>query len=174
MFEVKDCSLEPDKRIMALRFALFAVQGILAVYGFLDAGYIALFVIWILIIILFLTVPRRLICARCDGYGRRCYSMYLGLYTSKLFSFQEKDVPAVGLALEAFSLVFIPLLPLIPLYRSTGLFALYLLLSALSWYLQFVHACRYCAVCSKDDWKRLCPARKAAAKIWRDRPRPAR
>jgi hypothetical protein len=166
MFEVNNCSLEPNRKIITIRFTLLALQCIIGLYGFINAGSWILLIIWILIIILFLTTVGNLMCARCESYGRRCYSMYLGLYTSKLFNFRKKDVPAAGLALEVFSLVFIPLLPLIPLYKSPVLFIIYFILSFLSAFLQFIHACRHCAACSQDEWKKLCPAHRAAGRIW--------
>lgn len=166
MFEVKDCSIEPDKKIMALRSLLFLAQGIIGLYGFIVTGSWPLFVFWLAVILLFLTIPRSLICARCEDYGKKCYSMYLGFYTSKLFKPSDKEIPKTGLALEAFCLITIPLLPLFPLYSIPVLFGIYIVLSAISFALQFFHACRYCAVCSSDSWKKICPAHMAAKRIW--------
>lgn len=168
MFQVTDCSLEPDKKIMAVRFLLFGIMGVMAVYGFISTGSWSLFVLWLVTIVLFLTVARMFICARCEGYGKRCYSMYLGLYSSKLFKRQNKEIPNIGFALEAFSLVVIPLLPLVPLFSFPVFFVIYLILYFASFSLQFVHACRYCAACSNDKWKKMCPAYRAAGRIWKD------
>ncbi len=111
MFEVRDCSLEPNKTIMSVRFILYGIQFFMGLFSFIYTGSWSLFIIWLAAILLFLTVPRKLICARCEGYGKKCYSMYLGLYTSKLFSYEKKDFSMLGAALEAASISGMLVLP---------------------------------------------------------------
>lgn len=165
MFEVKNCGDEPDKNVMGIRFLLVGAQFAISIYSFIYTQSWPLFIFWLATLLLFLTIPRKLICARCEGgYGKKCYPLYLGLYTSKVFSYEDKDVPLIGGILEGFCLLVLPLLPLIPLYQNLVLFIIYLVLLTVNLLFQFYHACRYCAICADEPWKKKCPAHRLARK----------
>ena len=82
----------------------------------------------------FLDRPRYLVCARCDGYGKNCYSLYLGRITSKyLPKVEGKERPGIaGILLEILALSTISNAPAVGMRRNRKLLALYMLLASLT------------------------------------------
>jgi hypothetical protein len=151
-FEVK-----PNPIIMALRFATFAVTNIFGAVGLVRSGNKKLMAAWLAGWGLFLTVPRYLICASCSGYGKMCYSFYLGKYTSKVFPKREKEVPHAGLVLEGLALSTMSMVPALAMRSDRKSLMTYLILQDLVLAQQFFHACRYCGTHSEDEFKKFCP-----------------
>ena len=104
-----------------------------------------------------LTIPRYLICASCSGYGKMCYSFYLGKYTSMIFPKREKEVPMIGFALEVLSLSAITFAPALAMREDRKKLMTYLILMDLVMAGQFFHACRYCGTHAEDEFKKHCP-----------------
>jgi len=151
----------PNPRIMSARFSILALQFLTGLVGLVrERSWKALS--WLFGGILFFAfVPRRLICCRCEGYGKKCYSFYLGKITSLYLPREEGEVSPLGAGLEALALTVIANAPVVGLRKNKKLLTTYLILSTLTLALQFAHACRHCAENAKD-WKRYCPAAKAA------------
>ncbi len=151
-FEVK-----PNPAIMALRFLTFAATTAAGAAGLIRGGNKKLMAAWLAGWALFLTIPRYLICASCSGYGKMCYSFYLGKYTSMILPRREKEVPMIGLGLEVLSLSTISLMPVLAMRKDRKNLITYLILNDLLLAGQFFHACRYCGTHAEDDFKKFCP-----------------
>lgn len=156
----------PDPVIMAARFFFLIVQFLVAVLGLVrERGWKALGV-FLGAIAFFFTLPRYLICARCDGYGTNCYPLYLGKITSLYLPRVEgKEVSKTGSAMEVLTLQTISMAPAIGLRHNRKLFSLYMLLSTITSGLQFWHACRHCAL-NATDWRKECPSARIARRIF--------
>lgn len=150
---------KPNPILMFLRFAALATSVGAAGLGMVRERRFRHLAAWLGGWALFLTWPRYLICSRCQGYGRMCRSHYLGKYTSLLFPRVEgKDVGSLGLALEVLSLSTIFWVPVLALRKDARALAGYLASMQAVLLGQFLHACRWCAAHSDDEWKRVCPA----------------
>ena len=147
----------PNPTIMKVRFlAVFAQMGV-ALYGLVKERSWKALGAFVGSFIFFWTVPRYLICARCENYGRDCYSLYLGKLTSRIWPKQEGEIPKVGMALEVITLGTFANAPAIGLLKNRKLLALYMLFSNITVTTQFFHACRHCAYYAKD-WRSECPS----------------
>lgn len=150
--------LRPNPLIMALRFTAFGLGIMVALGGMLKERKFKHLAAWLGTWALFLTWPRYIICARCEGYGKMCYSYYLGKYTSMVFPKVEgKDVGPLGFGLEVFCLSLIFWTPALALRKDRKLLTRYLAIMQLVMAGQFFHACRYCAANSTQEWKNTCP-----------------
>ena len=158
------CKPNPNPLIMAFRFAAFGLGGAIALGGMLRERKFKHLGAWLGIWALFLTWPRYLICARCDGYGERCYPYYLGKYTSLIFPQVEgKDVGNLGFAMEAFCLGGMYWTPVLALRKNRKLLLRYLGVMQVVLLAHFFHACRWCAANSDQKWKMACPNHR----IWK-------
>ena len=164
---------EPNRLVMASRFAVIILQIIVGLIAFVYTSSWIWFTIWVGTFVVFSTVPRKYICARCEGYGKKCRPFYLGLYTSKLFSYHKDEPPPTWAAiLEGLCLAGTSILPFVPLFLHFDAKGVPLLLVAYSalflitWVAQFLHACRYCVEHSTEEWKKLCPSYKLGQKLW--------
>ena len=169
--ELAGCSQEcgPDPTVMAIRFSVLGAQFLVAVLGLLRERSWKALGVFAGSIAFFLTVPRYLICCRCEGYGRMCYSMYMGKLTSLYLPRVEweplvLDNP-IGAVLEELTLMTMMGAPAMGLRKSRGLLALYLVLSTVTLVVHFSHSCRHCAE-TANDWRRECPSAKAAARVF--------
>jgi hypothetical protein len=152
----------PDPRIMTLRFIIIAKQFVIALYGMIKLRSWKPLIAWFAGFALFATVPRTMICARCDGYGKKCYSLYLGKITSMYLPKIDKPVDMqLGAGLELLSLLTISNAPVIGLRKNKKLLAIYMILNTLTLVLHFSHACRHCAQ-NATDWRKDCPSAKTA------------
>jgi hypothetical protein len=104
-----------------------------------------------------------MICCRCDGYGKKCYSLYMGKITSMyLPKIEDKEVDMkLGVALELLALSTISNAPMIGLRKNKKLLSLYMLFATATFLLQFAHACRHCGQ-QATDWRKDCPSAKTA------------
>jgi hypothetical protein len=67
----------------------------------------------------FATVPRLIICRRCQGHGKNCYSLHLGKLTSKyLPKIEEKDVGPFAVVLAATTLTLIANAPAVCMLKD--------------------------------------------------------
>ncbi|MBN2167765.1 MAG: hypothetical protein JW738_00855 [Actinobacteria bacterium] len=104
----------------------------------------------------FFTVPRYLICARCDGYGKNCYAYYLGKLTSMyLPKVEGKKVGPLGLTIEAICLAILSMTPAWGLRKKWALLGLYGMFSQIMALLHLNHACRHCYL-TATDWRKNC------------------
>ena len=151
----------PNPKIMLFRFSVIAAQMTLGLYGMLKERSFKALGAWLGAFALFWTVPRYLICARCAGYGKNCYSLYLGKAVSMYMPKVEgKDGPAtLGILLEILSLAVISNAPMVAMRRNRKMLALYVLLATITVWSQFLHACRHCAEYG-EGWKKDCPSAK--------------
>ncbi|MFW6113837.1 MAG: hypothetical protein ACOC78_02830 [Actinomycetota bacterium] len=160
------CEPASNPLIMAFRFAAFGLGILVALTGMLREGKYKHLASWLGIWALFLSWPRYLICSRCDGYGKKCYPYYIGRYTSLVFPPVEgKQVGEAAMLLEAVCLGGIFWTPALALRHDRELLIRYLLIMQLVLAGQFFHACRWCAVNSRSEWKKNCPANRAWKKI---------
>jgi hypothetical protein len=164
---------EPNQAIMAFRFSVLILQIVVGLIAFIYTSSWILFAIWLAVTVTLYTVARKNICGRCEGYGKKCYSFYSGLYTSKLYPYQEgKPVTFWPAMLEGLSLAGMNVLPFVSLFLHFDtkgvplLLAVYSALFLITWLAQFHHACRHCVEYATDEWKKLCPAYKLGQKLW--------
>ena len=156
----------PDPTIMKVRLFFLVAQFLVAVLGLLKERSWKPLGVLLGAIAFFFTVPRYLICTRCDGYGTNCYPFYLGKITSLyLPKVEGKEVNPVGAGLEMVTLQTMALAPAIGLRKNFKLVSLYLLLSNITFGLHFLHACRHCAE-NATDWRKDCPSAKIARRIF--------
>lgn len=151
----------PNPKLMMFRLFVITAQIIVGLYGMLkERSYKALWA-WLGAFALFWTVPRYLICARCEGYGRDCYSLYLGRIVSKyLPKVEGHERPSnLGIGLEILSLATISNAPMIGMRGNRKLLAVYMVLAGITFWSQFLHACRHCAEYG-EGWKKNCPSAK--------------
>jgi hypothetical protein len=156
---------------MAVRFSVLGAQFIVALAGLTRERSWKALAVMFAALAFFFTVPRYLICCRCEGYGQMCYSLYMGKLTSLYLPKVEgkgpmESVTPVGAALEELASGGLVVAPAIGLRRNRKLLSLYLLLSNLTIALHFSHSCRHCAEYA-TDWRRECPSAKTAARVFR-------
>jgi hypothetical protein len=155
------CEPKPNPLIMAVRFAAFGLGAAMALGGMIRERKFKHLAAWLGAWGLFLTYPRYLICARCDGYGNMCYSYYLGKYTSMVFPRVEgKEVGPLGFTLEIICLGSIFWMPALALRDDRKLMLRYLAIMQFVGIAHFFHACRWCAANSTQEWKNKCPAHR--------------
>lgn len=153
----------PSPKFMMVKFLVLGAQTAVALYGLVKerswkalAAYFAGFT-------LFWTFARALTCARCDHYGRLCYSYYLGRATSMLHPKREGDIGPLGMGLEITALSLLGVAPAIGLLKNKRLLALYQLFATATLVMHFSHACRHCGLyADADEWRGQCPAAKTA------------
>lgn len=150
--------VSPNPAIMALRSVALAAATAAGALGLARSGNKKLIGWWLAAWGMFLTLPRYLICASCSGYGKMCYSYYLGRYTSMIFPKREKPVPMYSLFIEGACLSSIFLAPALAMKDDRKNLLTYLILSDLMLAGQFFHACRYCGTHADDDFKKHCPS----------------
>ena len=151
----------PNPKVMMFRILVIAIQMTLGLYGMLKERSFKALGAWLAAFALFWTVPRYLICARCAGYGKDCYSLYLGKIVSMYMPRVEgKDQPAqLGILLELISLATISNAPMIAMRKNKKLLVPYMLLANITIFSQFLHACRHCSEYG-EGWKKDCPSAK--------------
>lgn len=156
----------PNPAIMSVRLFFLAAQSIVAVLGLAKERSWRHLGVLLGAIAFFLSVPRYLICCRCESYGEKCYSLYLGKLTSMYLPRVEgREISRVGAALEALTLQTIALTPAVGLRRNRRLFFLYAALANTTLALHFWHACRHCAEYA-TDWRKDCPAAEVARRVF--------
>lgn len=156
----------PNPAMMALRLSVFGTQVMVALTGMVKERSWKVLGAWFAAIAFFLTLPRYLICCRCEGYGKKCYSLYLGKLTSLyLPKLEGKEVSPGGVGLELMALNLISNLPVLGLKNDKKLRNLYILLASLTMGLQFYHACRHCARYA-TDLRKDCPSARAARLVF--------
>jgi hypothetical protein len=156
----------PDPKIIGIRFIILAAQFLVAMVGLIHERSWKALLAELGALAFFLTLPRYLICCRCEGYGQRCYSLYLGKLTSLyLPKVEGKEVSPAGAALELLTLSVLGNSPAIGLRKNKKLLALYLLLANLTVGFQFWHSCRHCAKYA-TDWRKDCPSAKLAGSVF--------
>ncbi len=152
----------PNPRIMGLRFLIIGVQFLVAIVGLVKERSWKALSVFLGALAFFATIPRKLICCRCEGYGTNCYPLYLGKITSMyLPKVEGKEISELGVGLELIALSTISNAPAVGLRGNKKLLAFYLLLSTLTVVLHFSHACRHCALYA-TDWRKDCPSAKTA------------
>jgi hypothetical protein len=152
--------------MMALRLSVFGAQAMVALTGMVRERSWRILGTWLAAIAFFLTLPRYLICCRCEGYGKKCYPLYLGKLTSLyLPKVEGKEVSPMAAGLELLTLNLMSNLPAIGLKNDKKLRNLYMLLANLTMGLQFYHACRHCARYA-DDFRKDCPSAKMARLVF--------
>ena len=161
----------PNPTTMGIRFLVIGAQFLVALVGLVRERSWKALGVMLGAFMFFLTVPRYLICCRCEGYGQMCYSLYLGKITSLYLPKVEGKSPLVsvnpvGAALELLTLGTLANVPAISLRKNRKLLALYLLLSNITVLMHFSHACRHCAE-NATDWKKDCPSAKLAARAFK-------
>jgi hypothetical protein len=151
---------------MALRFAAFGLGVAMALGGMIKERKFKHLGAWLGAWSVFLTVARYIVCARCEGYGKMCYSYYIGKYTSLVFPKVEgKEVGPLGFGMEAAALGTIFWVPVLALRNNRQLLTRYFVIMQLVMAGQFFHACRWCAANSTQGWKNTCPAHRTWKKI---------
>ncbi|MBN1288791.1 MAG: hypothetical protein JXA49_04045 [Actinobacteria bacterium] len=158
----------PDPSFMRFRLGTFFAQFGLALFGLAWERKWKTFAATIGSLVFFFTLPRYLICARCPGYGKRCYSLYLGLATSRVMPRVEgKKVKTIGLMFETMALTGIGLVPITGLLGNLKMLVPYMVLLDTTLGTQFIHACRHCAYnAAEDSWQYNCPVRKIACFVY--------
>jgi hypothetical protein len=153
----------PNTKVMMFRFFVAGMQILIALVGMIKERSWKSLAAFFGAFALFATVPRTLICCRCEGYGNKCYSLYMGKITSMYLPKSEGKEMDVkwGAGLELLSLATIANAPAIGLRKNKKLLALYLLFSNLTVAMQFFHSCRHCAQ-NATDWRKDCPSAKTA------------
>lgn len=157
----------PNPTIMKFRIATFFLQYVYAAYALIKAkswksltatfGALAFF------------FPLRyLVCARCQGYGKDCYSLYLGKVTSKIMPKVEgKEIGTLGVILEVLTLYGISMGPVFGLLKRFKLLVPYTWLLSATMGSQFLHACRHCGLNAREGtWQSRCPSGKVAKFIF--------
>lgn len=165
----------PDPTIMGLRFGILAGQVLLGITGLIYEKKWKLLGAMLGSVAFFFSIPRRLICARCPGYGKKCYALWLGLATSKIMPRVEgKKVPGYSLILESLALMGMTMPPALGFLRNWKLLIPYMALFEGTAGLHFLHACRHCAHYAPEgsfqDW---CPVCQIARVIYQVKKRPA-
>lgn len=150
----------PNPTVMTIRFLVLGLQLLVGMLGMArDRSWKAL-TAFLTGIVFFGSVLRYLICARCEGYGKRCYSLYLGKATSTyLPRVHEKEIGPSAMVLEVIALALISQSPVVGI-KNRRTRALYALLSTATFAMHFTHACRHCARYA-TDWKSRCPSARA-------------
>lgn len=151
----------PNTRFMMVRFSIMGAQFMVALFGLLKERSWKALGAWFAGLALFASVPRMLICARCDGYGKNCYSLYLGKITSLYLPKMEGEIGPLGMGLEIVALSLIANAPAVGLWKNKRLLAVYQLLATATLVMHFSHACRHCAQ-NATDWRKDCPSAKTA------------
>lgn len=163
--ECAECSEHggPNPVLMMLRFGVVTAQILVGLFGMLKERSFKALGVWLGAFALFWTVPRYFICARCSGYGNNCYSLHLGkitsLYMPKVEGYEHEQPPTFAILLEILALAAISNAPVVGLRGNRKLFAAYVALGGITFWTQFLHACRHCATYGQD-WKRECPSAK--------------
>jgi len=152
----------PNPVTMRVRLLVLSAQFLVALVGLWRERSFKALGVFLGAIAFFFTIPRYLICARCEGYGKDCYSLYMGKVTSMIWPKVEgKEVSPLGALLEVLTLLTVTNAPVVGLRSNRKLLALYMLLANATFWMHFSHACRHCAQYA-TDWKKDCPAAKAA------------
>lgn len=160
------CGPRPNPLIMAARFAALALGILVALGGMIKERKFKHLAAWLGAWGVFLTYARYLICARCEGYGKMCYSHYMGKYTSMIFPrVEDKEPGTQGNMVEAICLGAISLMPALALRDDRKLMLRYLAFLQFVFTAQFFHACRRCAANSTQEWKKKCPGNRAWDKL---------
>jgi hypothetical protein len=153
--------------IMRVRITIVAAQFIVAIFGMLKERSWKPLAFLLGSIAFFFTVPRYLVCSRCEKYGKNCHSLYLGKVTSLYLPRVEgKKISPVGAGLEGATLAMLANAPLVGLRGNRKYLALYLLLSNLTLGLHLRHACMHCLEYG-DDRTKNCPGAKAAGLLFK-------
>lgn len=151
----------PNPKVMMFRIFVIVAQMTVGLIGMLRERSWKALTAWVGAFALFWTVPRYLICARCEGYGKDCYSLYLGKVVSMyLPKVEGHDRPSnLGILLEVLSLATISNAPMLGMRKHKKMLALYILLASITFWSQFLHACRHCSEYG-EGWKKECPSAK--------------
>lgn len=156
----------PNPVLMALKFVILGFQLLVAVLGLARERSWKALGVTLGAIGFFVSVPRYLICCRCEGYGEMCHTFYLGKLTSLYLPRVEgKEPTPTALRLEDLTLATLSYAPAVGLRKNRGLLALYLVLANMTLGLQFWHACRHCAE-HATDWRRDCPSAVLARRVF--------
>ncbi len=160
------CGPRPNPLIMALRFAVFGLGSLVALAGMIKERKFKHLAFWLGSWGLFLTWPRYLICARCEGHGNMCYSYYLGKYTSCCSPrWRGRTWARWGSAWRPSACPPSFWTPALAMRNNRKLLMRYMAIMQLVLIGQFFHACRYCAANSTQEWKNVCPAHRTWKKI---------
>lgn len=157
----------PNKTILNLRVVNFFLQYIYAAYALVKAKSWKSFGVTFGALAFFFPL-RYLVCARCQNYGKNCYSLYLGKVTSKLMpKVENKEINNLSIFLEISTLYLMFMGPVFGLLRRFKLLIPYTWLMGGTVGAQFLHACRHCGLYAKEGtWQARCPAGKVAGVIF--------
>ncbi|MBN1288085.1 MAG: hypothetical protein JXA49_00415 [Actinobacteria bacterium] len=157
----------PDPTIMKFRLFVFLAQYVYAAVALLLARSWKSFAATFGALAFFFPL-RYLVCARCQGYGKNCYSLYLGRITAKLMPRVEgKEIGPLSFILEVVTLYLIAMGPVFGLLRKFRLLVPYTGMLGITLGTQFMHACRHCGLYAKDGtWQCKCPSGKIANIIY--------
>ncbi|MBU4175426.1 MAG: hypothetical protein KKB90_05400 [Actinobacteria bacterium] len=123
--------------------------------------------LWLAAVATWATLPKYLICTRCECYGKPCDFTYGGRYSAKLFKPQpDRTVDVYSLIAEGVPGAVAMMLPFAVARKSQGLLTLFGLLSLL-WQVALIKiACIRCVRYSTDPFKRkYCPNYKIAGAL---------
>lgn len=158
----------PNPTMMSVRFLVLAAQFLVAFVGMIKERSFKALAVMVGALAFFFTVPRYLICCRCEGYGEKCYPLYLGKITSLyLPKVEGKRVTPLAAGLEGITLNTLAITPAVGLRKNLKLEFVYLFLANLTLLLQFRHACRHCARYA-TDWRKECIGARAARRYFGD------
>ncbi|MBN2168492.1 MAG: hypothetical protein JW738_04550 [Actinobacteria bacterium] len=167
--ECKECQeySGPDPTIMRFRLFLFAAQYVYAAVALMLAKSWKSLTVTFGALAFFFPL-RYIVCARCQNYGKNCYSLYLGRITSMMMPKVEgKEIGPVSFILEVVTLYLITMGPVFGLMRKFKLLVPYMGLLSGTLGLQFMHSCRHCGLYAKEGtWQSKCPAGKIANIIY--------
>lgn len=146
---------------MMLKVLVIAVQFLVGLFGMLKERSWRALGAFFAGFALFWSIARVMTCARCDNYGKDCYSLYLGKVTSKYLPKMDGEIGPMSMGIEALALGLINNSPTVGLWRNRRLLAAYQLLSTATLVMHFSHSCRHCAH-HATDWRKDCPSAKVA------------
>jgi len=158
----------PNPTIMKIRVGAILGEIAVALYGLVKERSWKALGAFVGSGIFFWTLPRYLICARCENYGKDCYSLYMGKLTSKIWSKKEGEVGKIGMTLEAVTLGTFAYAPALGLLKNRKLLALYSFFLNITLMTQFLHACRHCASYA-EGWRADCPSARTHRMIFGDK-----
>jgi hypothetical protein len=165
-----ECSANdgPNKLVMRFKIGVFFAQYVYALLVMLRKGKFKEIAALIGAFGFFFTVPRRMICGRCDNYGKMCYSLYLGKVTSMIMPKVEgKQITNFGIALELSAIGAVAMIPAWAMRKNIFLLMPYMAMLDTTLAMQFLHACRHCGLYA-EDWRKDCPSAKMARRIFEE------
>ena len=120
--------------------------------------------VWFAALAAWATVPKYLICTRCENYGKACDFLHGGEYAALLFKEQDKPFNAAGYLAEGVPLGIFLFLPAIAARKDLWALSFYALAGAAFQALLVKICCIDCVNYATDTWKAdYCPTYKIVA-----------